>query len=219
MSTSIESVQALLSSSDFGERLRGVNQLRTLNRATAFEMIQPIVQDANVRVRYAAMCQVSTLGKENPTRALEMLRVGMRDAEADVQAAAADGIGALHLTEAYPDLKQLYISTSDWIVQMSIVATLGELGDPRAMELLESALSSGTELLVVSAIGALGELKDDRAIPLLTPFVKDPDSQIRYRIVQAMSNFEGNLDAKTVLMALAADPEAQVAEYAMELLG
>ena len=34
-----------------------------------------------------------------------------------------------------------------------------------------------------------------------------------------MSHFEGNLDAKTVLMALAADPEAQVAEYAMELLG
>ncbi len=219
MSITVESVQALLSSTDYGERLRGINQLRELDRATAFEMIQPIVRDTNVRVRYAAMCQVSTLGAENPTRALEMLRFGMLDKEADVQAAAADGIGALHLVEAFPDLQQLYSSTPDWIVQMSIVATLGELGDPRAVELLETALNSGTELLVVSAIGALGELKDDRGIPLLTPFAKDPDSQVRYRVAQAMSHFSGNADAIAVLKYLTSDPDSQVADYAKLLLG
>jgi HEAT repeat protein len=201
MSTTVESVKALLSSPDFGERLRGINQLRELDRATAFELIQPMVQDANVRVRYAATCQVSTLGAENPTRALEMLRVGMRD------------------SEAFPDLRQLYISTPDWIVQMSIVATLGELGDPRAVELLESALNSGTELLVVSAIGALGELKDDRAIPLLTPFAQDPDSQVRYRVAQAMSHFGDHADAQAVLKWLASDADSQVADYAKLLLG
>jgi HEAT repeat protein len=219
MSITVESVQALLLSTDYGERLRGINQLRELDRATAFVMIQPIVRDANVRVRYAAMCQVSTLGVENPTRALEMLRLGMLDKEADVQAAAADGVGALHLVEAFPDLQQLYNSTPDWIVQMSIVATLGELGDPRAVDLLETALNSGTELLVVSAIGALGELKDDRGIPLLTPFAKDPDSQVRYRVAQAMSHFSGNADAIAVLKYLTSDPDSQVAEYAKLLLG
>ncbi len=219
MSITVESVQTLLSSTDYGERLRGINQLRELDRTTAFEMIQPMVRDANVRVRYAAMCQVSTLGAENLTRALEMLRVGMLDKEADVQAAAADGIGALRLVEAFPDLQQLYSSTPDWIVQMSIVATLGELGDPRAVELLESALNSDTELLVVSAIGALGELKDDRAIPLLTPFAKNPDSQVRYRVAQAMSYFSGNADAIAVLKYLTSDPDSQVAEYAKLLIG
>jgi HEAT repeat protein len=219
MSITPESVQTLLSSTDYGERLRGINQLRELDRATAFGMIQPMVRDPNVRVRYAAMCQVSTLGVENPTRALEMLRFGMVDKEADVQAAAADGIGALHLVEAFPDLQQLYSSTPDWIVQMSIVATLGELGDPRAVELLETALNSGTELLVVSAIGALGELQDDRGIPLLTPFAKDPDSQVRYRVAQAMSHFSDNADAIVVLKYLTSDPDSQVAEYAKLLLG
>ncbi len=218
MST-LESVNALLSSTDYGERLRGINQLRDLDRPTAFGLIQAMVKDSNVRVRYAAMCQVSTLGLENPARALEILRVGMLDREADVQAAAADGIGALHLVEAFPDLAQLYQATPDWIVQMSIVATLGELGDPRAMELLESALNSGTELLVVSAIGALGELKDDRAIPLLTPFAKDPDSQVRYRVAQAMSHFESNADAIVVLKYLTSDHDSQVADYAKVLLG
>jgi HEAT repeat protein len=103
-------------------------------------------------------------------------------------------------------------------VQMSIVATLGELGDSRAMELLESALNSGTELLVVSAIGALGELKDDRAIPILKPFAQDPDSQIRYRVAQALAYFEHSSDAKEILNTMTHDKEALVSDYAKELL-
>ncbi len=218
MSITAESVQTLLHSADFGDRLRGVNQLRELDRAVAYEMIVPMVQDSNVRVRYAAMSQLSSLGQENPAKTLELLRVGMRDAEADVQAAAADCVGALHLVEAFPELQQLYVSTPHWIVQMSIVATLGELGDPRAIELLDSAINSGTELLVVSAIGALGELRDDRAIALLQPFAQDPDSQIRYRVAQALAYFPNSSEAKAVLSTMTRDTEALVSDYAKELL-
>lgn len=219
MSITKESVHILLSSTDFGDRLRGVNQLRELDRSVSFEMIQPVVQDSNVRVRYAAMSQLSSLGHENPTRTLEMLRVGIKDPEADVQAAAADCIGALHLVEAYPELRQLYISTSDWIVQMSIVATLGELGEPLAMEILESAINSGTELLIVSAIGALGELKDERAIAILEPFAQNPDSQIRYRVAQALAYFPNSVEAKVILNTMVNDSEALVSDYARELVG
>jgi HEAT repeat protein len=218
MSITRESVQTLLNSTDFGDRLRGVNQLRELDRAVAFEMVQPIVQDSNVRVRYAAMSQLSSLGHENPSRTLEMLRVGIKDPEADVQAAAADCIGALHLVEAYPELKQLYISTSDWIVQMSIVATLGELGEPLAIEILESAINSGTELLIVSAIGALGELKDERAIAILEPFAQNSDSQIRYRVAQALAYFPNSIEAKVILNTMVNDSEALVSDYAKELV-
>ncbi len=218
MSITRESVQTLLNSTDFGDRLRGVNQLRELDRAVSFEMVQPMVQDSNVRVRYAAMSQLSSLGHENPSRTLEMLRVGIKDPEADVQAAAADCIGALHLVEAYPELKQLYISTSDWIVQMSIVATLGELGEPLAIEILESAINSGTELLIVSAIGALGELKDERAIAILEPFAQNPDSQIRYRVAQALAYFPNSIEAKAILSTMVNDSEALVSNYAKELV-
>ncbi len=219
MNITRESIHTLLSSTDFGDRLRGVNQLRELDRAIAFEMIQPIVQDSNVRVRYAAMSQLSTLGHENPTLTLEMLRVGIKDPEADVQAAAADCIGALHLVEAYPELRQLYISTSDWIVQMSIVATLGELGEPLAIEILESAINSGTELLIVSAIGALGELKDERAIAILEPFAQNPDSQVRYRVAQALAYFPNSSEANVILNSMVNDSEALVSDYAKELVG
>ncbi|MCY7285208.1 MAG: HEAT repeat domain-containing protein, partial [Cyanobacteria bacterium CAN_BIN43] len=62
-----EAVQELLSSEDFGKRLSGVNQLRTLDPDLAFTMIQPAIADKNVRVRYAAVSQVATLGKQNLT--------------------------------------------------------------------------------------------------------------------------------------------------------
>jgi HEAT repeat protein len=218
MSITVESVQTLLKSDNFGDRMRGVNQLRELDRSVAYEMIVPLLTDQNVRVRYAAMSQMSTLGTEDPKRTLEYLRIGMRDPEADVKAAAADCVGALHLVEAYPDLRALYIDTSDWIIQMSIVATLGELGEPEAIEILESAINSGTELLVLSAIGALGELRDDRAIALLQPLAQNDDSQIRYRVAQALAYFPNSGDAKAILSTMTRDLEPMVSDYAKELL-
>ncbi|HEY9642612.1 MAG TPA: HEAT repeat domain-containing protein [Coleofasciculaceae cyanobacterium] len=190
MSVTPDVVQTLLSSEDFGERLRGVNQLRQLDPAIAFQMIQPVVGDRNVRVRYAAVSQLSTLGVQNLNLSLEILRrCLLEDPEADVQAAAADSIGALKLVDAFEDLERLYHS-SEWLVQFSIIAALGELGDIRAFGLLETALKSEVELVRTAAIGSLGELGDERAVPLLLPFVSDSDWQTRYRVAQALSHFK-----------------------------
>lgn len=218
MSISSESVRQLLHSEDFGDRLRAVNQLRQIDRATAFELIQLAVADNNVRVRYAAISQLSTLGTENRARSLELLRDRLlNDSEADVQAAAADSLSALQLTEAFPDLEALYHSTGEWLVQLSIVAALGELGDTRALPLLEEALGSTNDLVKISAIGALGELKDERAIPLLIPYVTHPDWQIRLKVVQAFSHLQGAAVTEA-LGTLAQDSAEQVATQAREIL-
>ncbi|MGI0492724.1 phycobilisome degradation protein NblB [Alkalinema pantanalense CENA528] len=213
MSVDAESVKELLNSSDFGDRLQGLNQLRGLDPAVGFELIQPAVQDKNVRVRYAAVSQLATLGTQDRDRTLALLRVGLKDKEPDVQAAAADAIGALQLTEAFDELKALYETTQEWIVQLSIIAPLGEFGDPRAFELLEDALQSGNELLAMSAIGALGEIKDDRAIGLLAPFVQNADWQVRYRVALALAHYTSP-EAQTLLASLAQDAVPQVAEQA-----
>jgi HEAT repeat protein len=219
MSITPESVQELLNSDDFGNRLSGVNQLRQLDPAVAFELIQPVVGDRNVRVRYAAVSQLSTLGQQNLPLALEILRrCLLEDPEADVQSAAADSIGALKLTEAFEDLQRLYHETSEWLVKFSIVAALGELGDSRSFELLEKALQSDIELVQTAAIGSLGELKDTRAIPLLLPFVSNGDWQIRYRVAQALSHFD-TLEVRSALETLAQDEMPPVAQEAQAYLG
>lgn len=216
--TTPEAVQELLSSEDFGKRLSGINQLRSLEPDLAFAMIQPAIADKNVRVRYAAVSQLSTLGKQNLTLALELLRrCLLEDPEPDVQAAAADALGALKLTSAFEDLQDLYHRSSEWLVQFSIIAALGELGDTRAFELLQTALHSGTELVKAAAIGSLGELGDDRAIPLLLPLVSDPDWQIRHRTAQALGHFD-RPEVRAALENLSQDEVKAVAQQAQDFL-
>lgn len=214
MSITPESVQELLSSQDFGQRLRAVNQLRQLEPAIAFDLLRVAIDDPNARVRYAAVSQLDSLGAQNPEVAYNILRDRLlHDSEADVQAAAADSLGALKMTEAFEDLQALYHSTEEWLVKFSIVAALGELGDPRSFDLLTEALNSGNELVKTAAVGALGELGDARAIPLLLPLATDEDWQIRYRVVQALGHLNSP-DAQEVIKTLSADPMEAVAQEA-----
>jgi HEAT repeat protein len=214
MSITPESVQALLSSEDFGDRLRAVNQIRQLDRAIAFQLIQTAIADRNVRVRYAAISQMATLGQENLALSLIILRRSLlEDSEADVQAAAADSLGALKLTDAFEDLQELYHRSSEWLVQFSIVAALGELGDPRSFDLLEAALKSDNELVRTAAVGSLGELGDRRALPLLIPYAQDADWQLRYRVVQALARID-DPEVQAVLKLLSEDEMELVAQEA-----
>ncbi len=214
MTISPESIQPLLNSEALGDRLRGVNQLRQIEPATAFELIQIAIADQNTRVRYAAVSQMATLGHQNAPKALEILRdCLLNDPEADVQAAAADAIGALKLKVAFDDLQQLYQTTPEWLVKMSIVAALGEMGEPRAFKLLKDALQGDHDLIRTVAISALGELGNPEAVALLIPYATDQDWQIRYRVAQALKRLGGS-QAEETLNQLAQDPVKQVAQEA-----
>jgi HEAT repeat protein len=214
MSITPESIAQALQSQDLGDRLSAVNQLRTLPSPVAFELLKQAIGDSNARVRYAAVSQMSSLGHEDLAQSLEILRDRLyTDSEMDVKSAAADAMGALQLTEAYPDLESCYRQTHDWLLQMSIIATLGELGDPRAFDLLKEALSSPEGLVQGAAIGSLGELKNPEAVPLLRPFATHEDWQMRYRVAQALGNL-GGAEAKVMAEALSRDAVGQVAEMA-----
>lgn len=213
-----ESVKTLLNSENFGERIRGINELRNLDSDVAYELIKPIIKDDNVRVRYAAVSQLDTLGQTNLDQTLELLLDRLyNDSEGDVRAAAADAIAGLKLTKAYPDLEKVYYETSDWLIQFSIVAALGELGDMRGFSILKDALQSDNELLKTSAISALGELGNNQAIDLLLPYINDSDWQIRHRLAQALGRLGGE-KVQSALQKLAEDKSAPVADEAKNYL-
>ncbi|MBE7382640.1 MAG: HEAT repeat domain-containing protein [Leptolyngbya sp. SIO1E4] len=213
MSPTPESVKQLLASSNLGDRLRAVNQIRELDPAIAFELIQPACTDSNPRVRYAAISQMDTLGQQDRAKSLEILRHALLDEEPDVQSAAADALGGLKMTETFDDLQSLYEGTEEWLVKFSIVAALGELGEPRSFDLLVSALDSDIHLVSTAAIGSLGELGDERAIPLLLPYAKADDWQVRHRVTQALSQFDSP-EVRAALEQLSQDPSAAVADAA-----
>ncbi|MBC1219550.1 HEAT repeat domain-containing protein [Nostoc sp. UCD121] len=218
MSVTSESVKQLLSSEDLGDRLRAVNQIRQLEPKVGFELIQTAISDRNSRVRYSAVSQMDTLGTQDLQLSLDILRDRLlHDSEVDVQAAAADCIGALQLHDAFEDLKEVYYKTDEWLIQFSIIATLGALGDPRAFELLKEALSSETELVQTAAISSFGELGNLEAVPLLAPYATNPDWQMRYRVVQALALL-GGAEAKSILETLANDEVEAIANEAKQSL-
>lgn len=218
MTITPESVEASIYSNNFGDRIKGINELRQLEANTAYELLKPLLTDENVRVRYAAISQLDTLGNVKREESLQILTDTLyNDPEADVRAAAADAIAGLKLVEAFPDLKKVYEETNDWLIQFSIVAALGELGNPEAFELLVGALKSDNGLLQTTAISALGELGDERAVDLLIPFVKDEDWQIRHRLAQAFGKLGGE-KVKESLSLLANDELDIVAQEAKHYL-
>jgi len=218
MSITPESVQQLLSSENLGDRLRAVNQIRELEPTIGFEMLQIPITDPNSRVRYSAVSQMDTLGGQNLPLALNILRDRLvNDPEPDVQSAAADCLGALKLTEAFDDLQQLYESTPEWLVQFSIIATLGELGEPRSFELLKKALSSENDLIKTAAISSLGELGNIEAVPLLATHATDSDWQVRYRVVQSLNRL-GGTEANSILKTMVNDESEAVAVEAQKAI-
>jgi len=205
-------IQQLLASADVGDRLQGLNQLRSLDPEVAFPLVQPLIQDANARIRYAAVSQLATLGHVNPTQTQELLRDRLlHDSETDVRAAAADAMAALQLPFALEDLETAYHSTDDWLLQFSIVAALGALANPAAVTLLKEALNSSQELVMLAAIGSLGELRQPDILDVLRPFVDYPDWQVRHRLAIALGQI-GTADAKQILEQMQTDSAQAVVE-------
>lgn len=210
----IDQIKVQLQSEKFGDRIQGINQLRQADPMAAFTLIAPLCSDPNTRVRYAAVSQLATLGEHNRPQAYDLLITALDDAEADVQGAAADALGALKFTNALEKLDALYRRSSEWLVKMSIVAGLGVMGDFRAFDLLSQALKDDNDLVCVSAIGALGDLGDERAIPLLLSYADSEDWQVRHRTAVSLSRFMPNAEVEQVLKKLAQDTSAVVAEAA-----
>jgi HEAT repeat protein len=213
-----ESIDVLINSENKGDRITALNLVRSLEPAIAFGYIKQLVTDNNTRVRYAAVSQLATLGSQDLAESLIILRDRLvNDPEPDVQAAAADSIGALKLTDAFDDLQNLYETTPEWLVQFSIVAALGELGDPRGLKLLQTALTNETSLVQTAAIGAIGELGNLDGVESLIPFVTNPDWQIRYQLARSLRNLGGDLAAQS-LEILATDSVEQVAKEAQGVI-
>ncbi len=216
---SADSLRQQLQSEDLGERLRAVNHVRNLEPKEAVELLLLAAQDSSARVRYAALSQLGTHPIANPDHVLPTLRQALvADPEVDVRAAAAACLGDLKAVVALPDLLAAYDRETEWLLQFSVIAALGELGDRGAFETIVTALAHENDLVRTAAAAALGDLADPRAVPHLASLAVDPDWQIRFRACLALGQIK---DAATqpLLAQLTQDEHEQVAQAAQRALG
>ncbi|MFO5439123.1 MAG: HEAT repeat domain-containing protein, partial [Dolichospermum sp.] len=68
-----------------------------------------------------------------------------------------------------------------------------------------------------AAISSFGELGDTKAVPLLIPYCTNPDWQVRYRVVQALTRL-GNDEAKSILATLVNDEVEAISNEAKKAL-
>jgi HEAT repeat protein len=218
MTITLESLKQRLLSAELGDRMRVMGEGRVLSIAERFELACLAKDDQNARIRYDAISQMSSLGQVDLAVSLEILRDRLRnDPETDVKAAAADSIAALKLTAAFEDLIAAYQASGEWLMQFSIIAALGELGDPRGYPVLVNALDHTESLVRVAAIGALGELGDPKAVEVLIPLAQHQDWDVRHRVVQALAQLGGDR-AQSTLQELTKDSAPQVADAAKAVL-
>lgn len=197
--------------------MKVMSQSRSLPPQERFTLMCLAVKDENPRIRYDAVSQLGSIGDIDRELSQQILENALKsDPEIDVKAAAADSLGALQIKSAYPLLVEVYHSTQDWLLQLSILTALGTLGVGEAFELLAEATGSDNELVQISAIRALGDLGDDRAVAVLAPFKSHPDWQVRHALAQSLSNFSE--EGREILTYLAQDPFPQVAESARSSL-
>jgi HEAT repeat protein len=110
------------------------------------------------------------------------------------------------------DLIALFESSrdADPRVRRYLGLSLGELGDPRAVDALTSALSDPDEQTTIYAAWALGSIGDRRAAPGLLPLLDNPDAGLRKIAAYALGSIDAP-EALAPLRALLNDPVEDVA--------
>jgi HEAT repeat protein len=141
----------------------------------------------------AAMGQID---KKDEPRALAYLLSAANDPNPSIRAKAIDTLGTMRATEATtPLVQRLFMRDTDDFTRRRILAALGRIGDPRAVEpLLDYAGGNATVGTRAGAIYALGEIGDRRALPELQSIASGNDPTL-------------NPVAKAAIQRIEAQPE------------
>ncbi|MEM9536086.1 MAG: HEAT repeat domain-containing protein [Cyanobacteria bacterium P01_A01_bin.3] len=214
----VEELNQLASSEDWGDRIKAINQARELAGDDALPLLSTLATDTNTRVRYAAVSQIGTLDLSDRGIPLPLLKERLEtDPEVDVRAAAAAALGDLKQPGTLQDLLAALEREEEWLMVLSIIAALGELGDLGAMDAVLAAATDENVLIRATAASALGDLGDERGLEALQLLAADSDWQTRHRVCISLGKIAGD-SARTLLNSLARDGEEQVAATAKDIL-
>jgi HEAT repeat protein/beta-lactamase regulating signal transducer with metallopeptidase domain len=102
-------------------------------------------------------------------------------------------------------------------VRRAAAHSLGQLGDPRAVQPLIVVLADSDAEVRSAVVEALADLEDPRAIGPIAGLLKDPVTDVRHTALSALSHWEQGVPTAPVV-ALLDDPNADVRHEAVDLL-
>jgi HEAT repeat protein len=117
------------------------------------------------------------IDKKDEPRALAYLLGAANDPDPSVRAKAIETLGHMHATEATtPLVQRLFMRDTDDFTRRRILASLGMIGDKRAVDpLLDFADGKANVDTRAGAIYAIGEIGDRKALPALEHIATESD--------------------------------------------
>jgi HEAT repeat protein len=160
-----------------------IELLGEMRVAEADVELEKMLEHRDDRVRTAA---ASALAKLGPGVAAKGLRGALRDAPEEVRERAAEAM-ALQRSGSVDSLVRALDKEDDNRVQMAMVAALGQVGTPHAVEKLMDIARTEKGLLGkrratpmrVAAVHALGEVKTSSALAALQTLLRDKEKAVR----------------------------------------
>lgn len=99
-----------------------------------------------------------------------------------------------------------------------VIAPLGEIGDPRAVEALLKAVGDPSAAVRSAAVEALGEIRDPRVFEPVVNALGDSDKSVRFYAAMGLGQI-GDARAGDALVTALKDPDESVRSWAADSLG
>lgn len=199
------------------DRLPDIDEERDLQRPEIAELVAwstEIPEPGERRITQVDAC-LAQIGSEDPD--VEFLRAALQDVHWPVQAAAAEAVGRLGMTDAAPMLRELlsvehaipaeelYPPEDDatdgrspeergkrWRLKMTLIIALGRLEDEESVPLIGRILRDGKDFYTVysAAAQALGRIGGEEAKKALEPALSETEANTHARTRDALRTLQ-----------------------------
>jgi len=141
-----------------------------------FDELLSKLEDSDPSVRVGA---ADALGEMGDARAVEPLLAATKDGYIQVRRVALQSLVKVEGGDRTFERAVALLSEEEPPTRRYIVTALGELGDPRSIEVLGKCLEEPDMNVRRDAVSALARFEDDRAVDLLLEAANDPEEYVR----------------------------------------
>ncbi|MBN1427654.1 MAG: HEAT repeat domain-containing protein [Anaerolineae bacterium] len=173
-----------LASKDWQVRARSAEQLGVLQKEVALPYLAQLLQDANGRVREAAMNSLIKFGEPAVPHLIDVLRLGQPKQVRTARFALIRMGGA-----AVPGLVQAFRTGNDFL-RPRIVHVLAGIRHPQSVAFLIELLGNTNGKIRDAACDALHDLGHRHAVPALVQALDDTDPNRRHNVIELLGVFQ-----------------------------
>lgn len=157
--------------------------LSVVDHPKAMSLIIDLLKDGDGDVRKNAARALAGRAKDGQ---IEILLKLLKDPSAFVRQQAVQTLGRVRARSAIPLLSRLFALERNFKIRSAIITTLGQIGDPSALTLLEAALRDRDSRVRANAVEAVERIFGEECGKLVRPKLEDPDNRCRANAAKAM---------------------------------